>query len=248
VIDVDVLRTRRLPMRGASAVVAVPGGWLLVEDDEGVYRYRSARASLWAGPAEHPDLGDLEGLAADEDGRVVWALSEESGAVIELPFGDGPPRPRLRGYLPRPGHRHNKGYEGLAFMPSRHSPTGRASLVAVHEAKPRRVAIFELPTLAQTHDLKLPRDAKAVLDDLADVTVDPVTGALVVLSQESRRLAVLTLDGQALRLQAVFELVLEKKARPEGITFSKPSRLAVVTEGPAMLVEYRVLRGPRPSR
>ncbi len=233
---------RSLPLRGASGVARSRAGLLLVEDDLGIYRLRGATATLWAGPDLHPALGDLEGIAANEPGTVVWAVSEESGALVELAVRGGRPVVRRVGRLRRPGSRDNKGFEGVAYLPGRFTGTRRAALVAVHEHKPRRVCVFALPDLRQTHDLKLPPDARAALDDLADVAIDPVTGLLVLLSEQSRRLAVLRLEDGVLQFVSTFDLPLEGKERPEGVTFVSRSRLAVVTEGPARLLELRVAR------
>lgn len=217
-------------------------GLLIVEDDLGIYRLRGTTATLWAGPGLHPALGDLEGIAANEPGSVVWAISEESGALVELAVRAGRPVVRRVAQLERPGSRANKGFEGVAYLPARFTGTRRAALVAVHEHKPRRVCVFALPDLRQTHDLPLPREAKAALDDLADIAVDPVTGLLVLLSEESRRLAVLRLRDDVLELVSTFDLPLEGRERPEGLAYVGRSRLAVVTEGPARLLELRVRR------
>ena len=72
--------------------------------------------------------------------------------------------------------------------------------------------------------------------------MDPVTGALVVLSQQSRCLGVLEVDGDQLRLRGTFELPLTGKERPEGLAYLASTRLAVATEGPARLLELRVQR------
>ena len=233
---------RALPVRGASGVAVARAGLLLVDDDLGIYRLRGASATLWAGPDLHQALGDLEGIAADESGDTVWAVAEERGTLVELAVGRSGPVVRRVARLRRPGSRANKGFEGLAYLPAHLSPTGRAALVAVHEQKPRRVCVFALPGLDQTHDLKLPSDAKAVLDDLADVAIDPVTGLLILLSEASRRLAVMRLDGDALHLRSTFDVPLADRERPEGLVFLSRNRLAVVTEGPARLLELRVTR------
>ncbi len=236
---------RALPLKGASAVAMSRAGLLVVEDDLGIYRLGGTTATLWAGPALHPSLADLEGIATNGAGDVVWALSEERGVLVELHVGARGPRLRRTALLERPGKRRNKGYEGLAFLAPNLSPTGRAALVAVHEHKPRRVVVFDRRTLAVVCALKLPKDAKDLLDDLADVAIDPETGLLVLLSEESRRLAVLRMADGTLRLLDSHDLPLEGDERPEGLTFLTPSRLAVVTEGPARLLTFRVGRRRR---
>jgi uncharacterized protein YjiK len=233
---------RALPIRGGSAITPSRAGVLVVEDDLGIYRLRGGTATLWAGPDLHPALADLEGVTANDKGDVVWALSEEHGTLVEMHIGPRGPRVRRTAVLERPGTSKNKGFEGLAWLAPRLSPTGRAALVAVHEHKPRRVCVCDLRTLAVTHDLKLPREAKAALDDLADVAVDPVSGLLLLLSEESRRIAVMRLSTDGLQLIQCYDLPLEDGERPEGLAFLSASRLAVVTEGPARLLTFRVTR------
>ena len=236
------VKVRTLPIRGASAVAAIPGGLLVVEDDEGIFRVAAGRATLWAGRDDHAALGDLEGLATDQTHRIAWALAEEDGAVIALQLRGRSRRPTLVGHLPRPGKHKNKGFEGLAFMPARLSPSRCASLVVVNEQKPRRVQLFRLPTITLTHDLRLPGELKDLLDDLADVTVDPVTGVLLLLSDESRRIAVAEIVDQKLALLGSYDLPLSRKEKPEGLDFSSPSRLLVVMDDSAKLLEIAVRR------
>lgn len=232
---------RDLPVPGASGVTPSAAGWLLVEDDLGIYRLHGRRATRWAGADLHPGLADLEGITVSADGRTVWALSEEDADLIELRIVRGRPCLGRVVRLARPGSRRNKGFEGLALLPATLSPSRRAAFVAVHEHKPRRVCLFDAVTHRQTHDLRLPRDVKAALDDLADVAVDPQSGALVLLSEESRRLAVVTLEPDGLRLRATYDLPFPGDERPEGLAFQSSSRLVVVTEGPARLLRLRVV-------
>ncbi len=241
-LSFEPVKVRTLPIRGASAVAAIPGGVLVVEDDEGIYRVAGGRATLWAGRDDHPALGDLEGLATDETRGIAWAIAEEDGAVIALQLRGRSRQPTLVGHLPRPGKRRNKGFEGLAFMPARQSPSRRASLVVVNEQKPRRVQLFALPALTLTHDLKLPGELKDLLDDLADVTIDPVTGALLLLSHESQRIAVAGIVDRKLALIGSYDLPLSRKEKPEGLDFSSPSRLLVVMDDSAKLLEIAVRR------
>jgi uncharacterized protein YjiK len=233
---------RHLPIRGASAVAAVKGALLVVEDDRGIYQIKGKRAVLWAGRDLHPALGDLEGVAVDEKQTMLWALSEEDGVVLAISLRTRSPRPTVIGHLPRLGTRKNKGFEGLAFLPARFSPSGRASLVAVHEEKPRRVGVFVLPDLELTHDLKLPDDAKDLLKDLSDVTVDPVTGQLLLLSDRSRRVVRARITGKTLTVSGSHDLPLRRSEKPEGLDFASRSRLLIVTDDTAKLLEMNVIR------
>jgi uncharacterized protein YjiK len=236
-------RERHLPVRGASAIAAVDDVLFVVEDDEGIHRVSGKRGVLWAGRDLHPALGDLEGLAVNDTETTLWALAENSGAVLAISLRTRSPRPEVTGYLPRPGTKKNKGLEGLAFLPARLSPSRRASLVAVHEGKPRRVGIFALPDLELTHHLKLPDEAKRLLRDLADVTVDPVTGDLLLLSDQSRRIVRARIVGSRLIVCESYDLPLGRKEKPEGLTFASSSRLLIVTDDAAKLLEMAVGRG-----
>lgn len=60
-----------------------------------------------------------------------------------------------------------------------------------------------LPGLTQTHDYKLPSEAKDLLADPADVTVDPITGAVLLLSEESPRIAVCAMEHHRLSLLGI---------------------------------------------
>ena len=97
----------------------------------------------------------------------------------------------------------------------------------------------------QTHEFKLPADAKDALADLADVTVDPVTGMWLLLSEESRRIGVFTVTGDRLSLESLTDIRVTHGERPEGIDFVTPARLVVVTEGPATIIAFRVTRERR---
>jgi uncharacterized protein YjiK len=99
-----------------------------------------------------------------------------------------------------------------------------------------------LPGLTLTHELKLPERAKDLLDDLADVAVDPVTGALLLLSDQSRCIVVATVVDQELVVSGHYDLPLRKKEKPEGIDFASSSRLLVVTDDSAKLLEIAVKR------
>jgi uncharacterized protein YjiK len=242
------MRERHLPIRGASAVAALKGALLVVEDDRGIYRIRGRRAPLWAGRDLHPALGDLEGLAVDEKQTMLWALAEEKGAVLAISLRTRSPRPTIIGHLPRLGTKKNKGFEGLAYLPARFSPSGRASLVAVHEEKPRRVGVFVLPDLELTHDLKLPDEAKDLLKDLSDVTVDPVTGQLLLLSDRSRRVVLARITGKTLTVSGSHDLPLRRGEKPEGLDFSSTSQLLVVTDDAGKLLQMKVTRRARRTR
>lgn len=90
--------------------------------------------------------------------------------------------------------------------------------------------------------MKLPEPAKDLLDDLSDVTVDPTTGALLLLSDQSRRIVIATVVEQTLLMRGHYDLPVGRGEKPEGIDFASPSRLLVVTDDSAKLLEIAVRR------
>jgi hypothetical protein len=74
------------------------------------------------------------------------------------------------------------------------------------------------------------------------VTVDPVTGALLLLSDQSRRIAIATIVDQKLEMLGSYDLPLSGKEKPEGLDFSSPSRLLVVLDDSGKLLEIAVRR------
>jgi uncharacterized protein YjiK len=104
------------------------------------------------------------------------------------------------------------------------------------------VGVFVFPDLEQTHDLRLPDEAKELLKDLSDVTVDPVTGQLLLLSDQSRRIVLTRIVGKQLTVSGSHDLPLKKSEKPEGLDFASRSRLLVVTDDSAKLLEMDVQR------
>jgi hypothetical protein len=74
------------------------------------------------------------------------------------------------------------------------------------------------------------------------VTVDPVTGALLLLSDQSRRIAVVGIVDDELALLGRYDLPLSRKEKPEGLDFGSPSRLLVVMDDSKKLLEIGVRR------
>lgn len=231
----------------ASGVASLGDGrFLVVDDDHGVYLAdASGAAELVASRDDHAELHDLEGICIGPDGDA-WVLSERTSAVYALPIQRAKGRvrlgaPRLVGEVEHVAKKKNKGWEGLALWPGS-SPR----LLACHEDKPRRIGVFgaDLRTIAM---LSLPDALDEALADLSDLTVDPRSGHVLLLSDESHALAevavVLDDDGVPAELEVagVTELDLGKKEKPEGICFDEAGVLWLVTDGKPHL--YALTKG-----
>jgi uncharacterized protein YjiK len=240
--------TRALEVASASAVAPLGAGRLLVvDDDEGIHLVTSdGGATLLRGRREAAGLGDLESVCTSDDGKTVYAVSEEDGEVFAFSVSRGSAplsRPRRLGALPRPGSVENKGWEGASFL----APAGGrgACLVVAHEREPMALGIFTLPALREVAVIPLDDGPiGALIADFADVAVCPGTDHLFLLSDESHRIVEARLDLDARRLEplAVLDLDLSAKDKPEGLAFEGADRLVVVTDHASLLLRFSLAR------
>lgn len=241
--------TDSLAVEEASALAPLPGGRFLVADDEHGVLVATANGAAKVARSAKADIGlrDLEGLCVSPDGAIAYALSESGGRIsqLSLTVKGGAlmvGKAKRLGSLPGIDTVENKGWEGLSVLPRQFSRDGEECLVAVHEGKPKRVGLFRLPSLEVEAILKLPRKAKDLLSDLADVAVCPQTGHFFVLSDVSRCIVELVREGEQLSLLGSFDLRMHKSEKPEGLAFDGPGTLWVVTDGSARLLRLTVTR------
>jgi uncharacterized protein YjiK len=214
------------------------GSFLLVDDEEGVFHFTPGREPepIIAGRG----FADLEGVCASHDGSRAWVLAERDGGVwVFRVDGSQLAEGKKIGALPRLNSKKNAGWEGLAFAPEK-TLADSPRLVAVHQSKPRRVAILDPDSLAAEATFSLPKSARKKLDDLNDVAVHPTSGDIVVLSGKAGRLARLVRTDDALELVDVYALAAGKDDVPEGLAYDASGRLWVVWDGSGRLREIRL--------
>ncbi len=247
--ELRITEEHTLDSKEASAVLRTPKGWLIADDDKGLfYQTQKGDVDKIIG-AKNKAVQGIEGLCLSEDGKTLYTLSEDSRAVYAVPVSSdkkGHPtlgKPERLGRLPALGEVENKGWEGLAVLPERFSADGKERLVAVHEGDPRQIGIFDLPDLSTSHLLKLPNEVKEHLSDLSDLAICPKTGHLFLLSDESHSIAELAFQTRhrsapgALLEQIEIEylghtrLDLPKGAKPEGLSFDGDDTLWMVSDG-----------------
>ena len=234
-----------LEVREASAIAPLGGGrFVVVDDARGVYFVEdTGLAELIASREDHRELRDLEGCCLAPNGDI-WVLSERTSAIYALARdGDGLGEPSLVAELKHIAKKSNKGWEGMTIRRAEAWPDQTARLVTVHEGKPRAVGVFDLATFDVESLLELPKATKKVLADVSDLTVDPETDHLLLLSDESHSIAEVQLvyvDGglRGLELLDVLELDVGKKEKPEGLCFDEDGALWVVTDGDAHLRSF----------
>ena len=244
-----LLERRKLKVPGASGIVPLGEGRLaVVHDDIGVFEVREGAATQVVSAKDHPGLEDLEGACLEPGGGAILVLCEARGAVsrIELAAGGGlgpGSVPVLVGSLPDLESRANKGWEGLECLPGALSPDGEAKILAVHERDPRRLGVFAWPSLETTALLELPEALGDAASDLADIAVQPETGHVFLVSDESRTILELRLRAGPWRLEALARhtLVLKKGEKAEALAFEGDS-LWLATDGKARLYRLRAYR------
>jgi uncharacterized protein YjiK len=228
-----VVKVRKTGVPELSAV-AIARGRIYVADDErgiGVLGPRGVRFEA------NGELDGLEGLCADPSGRTLYAIGEDSRRLHRLPIArDGSLRPvRDSAKLPRPGKSKKKGWEGAAWLPRAQNPEKRDRLVLVNEARPRCVALFDPGDPDDHVFLDLPEELRDALDDLSDVAVEPATGLLWLLSDESSALGIAALvkrEAGAPSLEAREVVALPvKDAQSEAIVFDGRRLLLGSEEG-----------------
>jgi hypothetical protein len=227
-VTATIVEEVRADLGEASALVALAGGRFVVADDaRGVVLVEGGAARVVVG-----DLEGLEGLC--RVGAEVVAVREDDGAVFCFvpTVGD---EARQIGVLPRPPWakgKKNKGYEGLAFWPPGLSCDGQAHLLAVHEDKPRALAVLAWPSLVPEGFVALDGALAALLPDLADVAVAPGSGEVWIVTDEGGQIARTRLEGLGgpLALLGVVELPLDDDEKPEGLAFDDDGHAWIVTD------------------
>ena len=142
----------------------------------------------------------------------------------------------------------NKGIEGMAWLPSRHSPTGKAHLILAKEAKPRALVLLDADGKGEPWEIPLERSIDKACADFSGLAVDPISGHVFLCSDESSTIAEIALHGGREPhgdLVAVTELRDRRGKRfdrVEGIAIDEDGRLFVLQENKRVLWSYeRVL-------
>ncbi|MBW2456910.1 MAG: SdiA-regulated domain-containing protein [Deltaproteobacteria bacterium] len=194
-----VVSQRPLGVQEASGVAHLGGDRFLVVDDEsGIFRcpIDGEATQLAAGQG----LRDLEGVCVTPDGSHAYVLSERDGSLWRFALADGELGDGKRvGRLPRLSKKKNQGWEGITIAPAG-LWSDQDELVAVHQSKPRCVAVLDPVSLEPRVTAGLPKAARKRLGDLNDVTVDPHHGHVLVLSGKAGMIGELAFEGEQLRL------------------------------------------------
>lgn len=246
-LSLDPIGERKIDANEPSGLTVLKDGRILAVDDErGLYDVtdgRGERIDLKNGKK----LDGPEGITVSGDGKTLYVVSEDDGKVhaIDVERDGGFGEPESLGRLPDLDGVDNKGWEGIAWLPAKANPERRNRLALVHEGSPRRVGLFDPRDLdGDVELLELPDDLKDELDDLSDIAVDPATGHLFLLSDESSKIAEVRLvkDGRDLALETVAlrKLPFRKGLRPEGVALDGDGNLLVATEGDGKIRTLRV--------
>jgi uncharacterized protein YjiK len=246
-----------LDVAEASGVVRLNNGaFLVVDDAQGIFmRDQAGKTHLMLSSKDHKALAGLEGICLSADQRAIYVVSEDRSLVSTIPLainGEhvklGKPKPL--GKLPALGDVKNSGWEGIDVLPGRFSPDGQDKLVAVNEAYPRRIGIFSLPDLQTTAILKLPAPFNQQLTDLSDIAVDPRTGHLLIMSDESScvvetKISVTHKSAPGALLENIelqpirkYDLSPSHKSKYEGLCLNQDGAMWAVSDGERKLFRF----------
>jgi len=235
---VSVKAMRALGVQEASGLApAADGAFFVVDDERGVFHCPPD------GDSVNLDLGegftDLESIAITPDGKQALVLAEHDGGIWRFCVDDHNLRGGARlGSLPRLSEKKNRGWEGIAFAAAG-TLAEHMELVAVHQAKPRRIGLFDAETLTQQSLLRLPKDARKAIGELNGVAID-AGGRILLLSGKSGRIAEMRLEDQALSLVRVYRIESSESDVPEGISIDAEGRVWLCTDGKGMLYQLEL--------
>jgi uncharacterized protein YjiK len=216
-------------------------------------KHKLKAAHLDSRPHKKDKISDFEGVTYDPERRRLITVSERSRRIRTFRLLAKRPTSKPSGLeqigdarLPKFGDNPNKGIEGLAFLPARFAPDKRSHIVAVNEADPKAVLLIDPDALEIEHELALPRKWDKAIGDLSDVAVDPLSGHLFLLSDESRQVLELELRIKRgnLDLGKVQRFDIEKRdtgkiKQPEGIVFDNDGDLYLTSEGSCRVYRYK---------
>jgi uncharacterized protein YjiK len=234
------MQTRGSGVPEASGLAALGGdAFFLVDDERGIFHYAGE------GRAQRLDAGgelvDLEGVALAPDGRHLCVLSERDGSVWRFQIDGASLRDgSALGRLPALSKKKNLGWEGIAYAaPGIFGPG--LQLAAVHQAKPRRIGVFDPDTLEQHASLRLPKNARTTLGELNDIAVG-TDGRILLLSGKRGCIANMRFAGGELSLAGIYRFETSKNDVPEGISIDAAGRVWVCTDGKGLLHEVELIR------
>ncbi|MEW5852152.1 MAG: SdiA-regulated domain-containing protein [Myxococcota bacterium] len=240
----------------ALAFISPEHGFVVAADDgSALWQVGIPRGKKADATELEPSGGKLKGLeggAYDADAKTLLLVSEDTREVLQVKVDRGGDELSLGKAerlckLPALNDEGNKGWEGIAVLPARLSPDGKPHLLAVHEGSPRRIGVLDRKSGEVEALLELPESHKDALEDLSDITVDPRTGHLFILSDRAETILEASLKlnmrgGAAGRARTSWELEglgtteLPRisgsgRLQPEGLAFDHRGDLWVTSEG-----------------
>lgn len=250
-----VLSNTGIEEQSAITFVSKEHGFVVIADESSaVYRLKNGEVEELR--KDDGKLKGLEGCTLDQETNSLLVVSENTRRVFELraTFDGNDMKlaaPKELGRLESIGEQANKGWEGLCAWSSKHTADGKPRLLAVHEGHPRAIGVFDRKTLKLEAAIELPEEMTPHPLDLSDLAVDPKTGRIFLLSDESaaiyeielRRSDKLLGAGPPLPSYAIVligQTELPKKLKAEGLCFDQAGDLFVTGElGSKMLTFER---------
>ena len=216
-------------------------------------KHKLKAAHLDSRPHKKDKVSDFEGVTSNPERRRLITVSERSRRIRTFRLLAKRPTSKPSGLeqigearLPKLGDNPNKGIEGLAFLPAEVCAGQPLAHRRGERSRSKGRLLIDPEALEIEHELALPRKWDKAIVDLSDVAVDPLSGHLFLLSEESRQVLELELRIKRgeLDLAKVQRFDIEERdtgkiKQPEGIVFDNDGDLYLTSEGSSRVYRYK---------
>ncbi|MBI2372605.1 MAG: SdiA-regulated domain-containing protein [Deltaproteobacteria bacterium] len=228
-----------------SSVAFVDGALLAIDDKTAVVWKLNPGGKPIALREDDGVFDDLEGLCHDAKRSCLLVVTETERGLYEIPLSEGGDlkKPKKLGKLPGLAEDANSGCEGITLL----TLPGQKNQVigAVNEKDPLALSFLDRSSLEEKGRVLIPEPMGLL--DVSDLCVDPKTGHLFLLSDESEVVVEAELRkaekylgpgplSSEWSLVEVGRTVLpglsgDTRLQPEGITIDEHGDLFVTSEG-----------------
>ena len=251
-----------IEQQSALTFVSPELGFVIASDDSSaLWAVKPKRGEVEVKEIRQDDgeLSGIEGARYNPRTKRLRLLSEDSRRVWEMEVSrrGGLSDPEEIGRLEKLGKKKNKGFEGLDLLPAELSPDKTEYQLAIHEGKPRRIALLDPESLEIKGLADVPESVRKALPDLSDSAVSP-RGTLFLLSDEGnafvelaiRKLVLGVGGGQPLPRWTLVPLGTTEiddthlplggaeRLQPEGLSFDHKGDLWVACEANGLLIRF----------
>lgn len=197
------------------------------------------------------DVSGLEGIALNDTGSVLYAVSEPNNEIIRIDVKSRKTSQKMLKEMNgweivekefRNSHKNNKGLEGITFRPG--AADAKPVLFVLKEGEPRLlIEISEDPwTIVAKTELEDGKWGNAENADVSGVDYDPSRNAFWIVSDKERKLYLYDLDDDKVKDEFTLEYEDGQRVdKAEGVALDpNTSRIYVVSDSKARLFAFEL--------